>query len=254
MLVKSRIKYIQSLGQKKFRDETGCFIAEGPKIVQELLEAGLVKDIYALNEWITENNQLLAGTDTIEVTEADLEKISQLKTANKVLAVLNQFEVTQPVVEKRLLLALCGIQDPGNLGTIIRIADWFGVDQVIIRIADWFGVDQVVCSEDTADVYNPKVVQATMGSIARVKVFYKNLEDWLGQLQATTIYATVLEGADIRTIEKPASGVILVGNESQGIPPSLQTFAQVRITIPRKGGAESLNAGVATGIILSHLT
>ncbi len=241
MLVKSRIKYIQSLGQKKFRDETGCFIAEGPKIVQELLEAGLVKEVYALNEWITENNQLLAGTDTIEVTEADLEKISQLKTANKVLAVLNQFEVTQPVVEKRLLLALCGIQDPGNLGTIIRIADWFGVDQV-------------VCSEDTADVYNPKVVQATMGSIARVKVFYKNLEDWLGQLQATTIYATVLEGADIRTIEKPASGVILVGNESQGIPPSLQTFAQVRITIPRKGGAESLNAGVATGIILSHLT
>ncbi len=241
MLVKSRIKYIQSLGQKKFRDETGCFIAEGPKIVQELLEAGLVKEVYALNEWITENNQLLAGTDTFEVTEADLEKISQLKTANKVLAVLNQFEVTQPVVEKRLLLALCGIQDPGNLGTIIRIADWFGVDQV-------------VCSEDTADVYNPKVVQATMGSIARVKVFYKNLEDWLGQLQATTIYATVLEGADIRTIEKPASGVILVGNESQGIPPSLQTFAQVRITIPRKGGAESLNAGVATGIILSHLT
>ncbi len=241
MLVKSRIKYIQSLGQKKFRDETGCFIAEGPKIVQELLEAGLVKEVYALNEWITENNQLLAGTDTFEVTEADLEKISQLKTANKVLAVLNQFEVTQPVVEKRLLLALCGIQDPGNLGTIIRIADWFGVDQV-------------VCSEDTADVYNPKVVQATMGSIARVKVFYKNLEDWLGQLQATTIYATVLEGADIRTIEKPVSGVILVGNESQGIPPSLQTFAQVRITIPRKGGAESLNAGVATGIILSHLT
>jgi len=241
MLVKSRIKYIQSLGQKKFRDETGCFIAEGPKIVQELLEAGLVKEVYALNEWITENNQLLAGTDTFEVTEADLEKISQLKTANKVLAVLNQFEVTQPVVEKRLLLALCGIQDPGNLGTIIRIADWFGVDQV-------------VCSEDTADVYNPKVVQATMGSIARVKVFYKNLEDWLGQLQATTIYATVLEGADIRTIEKPASGVILVGNESQGISPSLQAFAQVRITIPRKGGAESLNAGVATGIILSHLT
>ncbi|MBN8687831.1 MAG: RNA methyltransferase [Chitinophagales bacterium] len=241
MLVKSRIKYIQSLGQKKFRDQSGCFIAEGPKIVQELLEAGLVKEVYGLQEWIMENSQLLTGIESHEITEQELEKISQVKTPNKVLALLNQFSAQEPEVTNKLILALCGIQDPGNLGTIIRIADWFGVEQV-------------VCSEDTVDVYNPKVVQSTMGSIARVKVLYKNLEDWLDSLTETTVYATVLEGADIRTIKKPVKGIILVGNESQGIPESLLAKANMRITIPRKGGAESLNAGVATGIVLSHLT
>lgn len=241
MLVKSRIKYIQSLGQKKFRDQSGCFIAEGPKIVQELLEAGLVKEVYGLQEWIMENSQLLTGIESHEITEQELEKISQVKTPNKVLALLNQFSAQEPEVTNKLILALCGIQDPGNLGTIIRIADWFGVEQV-------------VCSEDTVDVYNPKVVQSTMGSIARVKVLYKNLEDWLDSLTETTVYATVLEGADIRTIKKPVTGIILVGNESQGIPESLLAKANMRITIPRTGGAESLNAGVATGIILSHLT
>jgi len=241
MLVKSRIKYIQSLGQKKFRDQSGCFIAEGPKIVQELLEAGLVKEVYGLQEWIMENSQLLTGIESHEITEQELEKISQVKTPNKVLALLNQFSAQEPEVTNKLILALCGIQDPGNLGTIIRIADWFGVEQV-------------VCSEDTVDVYNPKVVQSTMGSIARVKVLYKNLEDWLDSLTETTVYATVLEGADIRTIKKPVKGIILVGNESQGIPESLLAKANMRITIPRTGGAESLNAGVATGIVLSHLT
>ncbi|MBI3138464.1 MAG: RNA methyltransferase [Sphingobacteriales bacterium] len=243
MLVKSKIKYIQSLGQKKFRDETGVFIAEGPKIVKELLNAGpaLVQEVYALPEWITENQHLLKHTLTEEITGAELQKISQLKTPNKVLALAGQFTHEQMEVKGRLTLALCGIQDPGNLGTIIRIADWFGITQV-------------VCSEDSADLYNPKVIQSTMGSIARVRVYYSNLADLIGDPAGVPVYATVLDGQDVSKIEKPGQGILLIGNESKGIPPELLQRASVRITIPKKGGAESLNAAVAAGIILSHLT
>ncbi len=243
MLVKSKIKYIQSLGQKKFRDGAGVFIAEGPKIVKELLEAGpaLVREVYALPEWITENQHLLKDTHTEEITEAELEKISQLKTPNKVLALAGQFTHEQMELKGRLTLALCGIQDPGNLGTIIRIADWFGITQV-------------VCSEDSADLYNPKVIQSTMGSIARVRVYYSNLTDLIRETAGLPVYATVLDGQDVSKMEKPGQGILLIGNESRGIPPELLQMANVRITIPKKGGAESLNAAVATGIILSHLT
>ena len=133
MLGKSKIKYIQSLGQKKFRDETGLFIAEGPKIVKELLEAdpGLVKQVYAVNEWITQNRKLPTGIQVEEISDQELEKISQLKTPNQVLALAGQLTNEEIRLKGKLSLALCGIQDPGNLGTIIRIADWFGVTQVI---------------------------------------------------------------------------------------------------------------------------
>ncbi|MBI5371776.1 MAG: RNA methyltransferase [Sphingobacteriales bacterium] len=243
MLVKTKIKYIQSLGQKKFRDGTGVFIAEGPKIVKELLDAGpaLVREVYALPEWITENRHLLKNTHAEEISEAELEKISQLKTPNKVLALAGQFTYEPLELKGRLTLALCGIQDPGNLGTIIRIADWFGITQV-------------VCSEDSADLYNPKVVQSTMGSIARVHVYYTDLAGLARNRGGVDLYATVLDGQDVTGIEKPGQGILLIGNESRGIPPELLQMANVRITIPKKGGAESLNAAVATGIILSHLT
>lgn len=242
MLVKSQVKYIQSLGQKKSRDETGAFIAEGPKIVSELLQEipGQVKEVLGLKDWLTDHAKLLNGIATIEVSPAELEKISQLKTPNQVLAVLRKFdEVTEINLNDKLTLALDTLQDPGNLGTIIRIADWFGIEHI-------------VCDHDSADLYNPKVVQATMGSIARVKLLYTDLAGWLAE-QKTTMYAAALEGENITTMQKPAKGIIVIGNESKGISPAILKLVTKKITIPQKGKAESLNAAVATGIILSHL-
>lgn len=243
MLGKSKIKYIQSLGQKKFRDETGLFIAEGPKIVKELLEAdpGLVKQVYAVNEWITQNRKLPTGIQVEEISDQELEKISQLKTPNQVLALAGQLTNEEIRLKGKLSLALCGIQDPGNLGTIIRIADWFGVTQVI-------------CSMDSADVYNPKVIQSTMGSIARVSVFYTDLLQLMSANRDIPVYATVLDGKDVTKIKKPEEGILLIGNESRGIPAEILQLAGERLTIPKKGRAESLNAAVAAGIILAQLT
>jgi len=242
MLVKSKVKYIQSLGQKKFRQQEGVFIAEGPKLVKELLteHSDSVLEIFALKTWIEENKKITDNRNLTEITEAELEKISQLTTPNQVVAVVKHFNTIKPIADKeKFILVLDGIQDPGNLGTIIRIADWFGVQHI-------------VCSEDSADRYNPKVVQSTMGSIGRVNVFYTSLTKWLGEQQDARIYAAVLEGQDITRMQEPAGGVIVIGNESKGISEEVLRFCNVTITIPQKGKAESLNAAVATGIILSH--
>jgi len=243
MLSKSKLKYIQTLGQKKFRQLEGSFIAEGPKIVSELLmaEGTVVKEVFALKEWINENKRLIAKVPCTEITVPELEKISQLSTPNRVLAIVQQFDAGGEIMTKgKITLALESIQDPGNFGTIIRIADWFGVQQI-------------VCSEDSADLYNPKVVQATMGSIARIKVYYTNLHEWLASQKNIRICATVLKGQDITAMEKLNEAIILVGNESKGISPELLKLASKKITIPKKGKAESLNVAVATGIVLSHL-
>ncbi len=243
MLVKSKVKYIQSLGQKKFRQEEGVFIAEGPKLVLELLLSvpGNIVEVFAVKEWMVEHQKQLVSFICTEVPEQELEKISQLATPNMVLALVKNIEPVIPKeVKGQVVLALDGIQDPGNLGTIIRIADWFGITQIM-------------CSEDSADVFNPKVVQSTMGSIARVRVSYTSLVEWLSGLDDVTIYATVLEGQDVTTMKKISSGVLLIGNESKGISPEILKLANATVTIPRKGGAESLNAAVATGIVLSHL-
>jgi len=242
MLVKQKTKYIQTLGQKKFREEEGVFIAEGPKLVKELLEEspGAVKEIYAVKDWIEDNKELLQKCDVKAIADFELEKISQLTTPNKVLAIVGQFDHGDLVSKGKITMALDGIRDPGNLGTIIRIADWFGVEQI-------------VCSDDSADVYNSKVVQATMGSIARVKVFYTDLEKWLTKQKDTRIYAAVLEGQDIASVKKIREGIILVGNESKGLNEAVLKLANVKLTIAKKGKAESLNAAVAAGVILSHI-
>ena len=243
MLGKSKIKYIQSLGQKKNREKEGLFIAEGPKIVKELLVGENVKitALFALKEWIENNKQITGITPITEITEAELEKISQLKTPNKVVAIIQQFEEAGEFSAKnKITLVLDDIQDPGNLGTIIRIADWFGVEQI-------------VCSNDSADVYNSKVVQSTMGSIARVKIIYTNLQKWLSGQKDISIYATTLEGQAIGATGKIKEGIIVFGNESKGISPEVLDYCTYMITIPKKGKAESLNAGVAAGIVLSHL-
>ena len=241
MLSKSQLKYIQSLDQKKYRDEESVFIAEGPKLVQEILQSrnAELKNLYALKRWILENKELVPTANVTEIEETELERISNLKTPNNVLAVFKKFQIKEPVVRNKISLILDAVRDPGNLGTIIRIADWFAIDEII-------------CSDDCADVYNSKVVQATMGSIARVNIFYTDLEAWLKE-QPVRIYGALLEGKDITKMNAIKEGLVIIGNESNGIRRELVPYVNERITIPRKGNAESLNAAIATGIILSHL-
>ncbi len=243
MLSKSKIKYIQTLGHKKFRDKERLFIAENPKLVKELLlsEKAVIKEIFALNDWMEENSEYVGNVAVTEVSLPELEKISLLATPNKVLALVNYFEEEKTISkEAKIVLALDTIQDPGNFGTIIRLADWFAVSQV-------------VCSNKCADMYNPKVVQSTMGSIARVNIFYTQLEEWLSLQKDTVVYAATLDGEDISSQGKISKGIIIIGNESKGISEALMNLSVKKITIPRKGDAESLNAAIATGIILSHL-
>jgi len=244
MITKNQVKYIQSLGQKKSRDEENCFIAEGPKLVNELLTASncRVIQLYGLKEWIDEHANAKEHAEIIEVSDGELEKISQLITPNRVLAVVEKIQwKNDPVVKGVLSLALDAIQDPGNMGTIVRLADWFAVKTIF-------------CSTDCADVYNPKVVQASMGSISRVRVEYTDIFSLLESSKEVQIYAAVLNGRDITKMEKINEGIIVIGNESKGISEEILKLANVQVTIPGKGKAESLNAAVAAGIILSHLT
>jgi len=243
MITKNQVKYIQSLGQKKSRDIENRFIAEGPKLVNELLiaENCRIVQLLALKDWMDENPNAGNNTEVIEISDSELEKISQLTTPNQVLAVIEKIQwKNDPEIKGNVSLALDTIQDPGNMGTIIRLADWFGIKNIF-------------CSTDCADVYSPKVVQSSMGSISRVRVEYKDILSWLTENNDVHIYAAVLNGRDITKMEKISEGIIVIGNESKGINAEMQKLANVQITIPGKGKAESLNAAVATGIILSHL-
>jgi RNA methyltransferase, TrmH family len=242
MLSKTKVKYIQSLGQKKGREQEGLFIAEGPKLVADLLEhqKNMIVAIYALPHWVEAQATTIKEVEVTMIDEMDLQKISQLSTPNQVVAIVKQFNYTNEINTKdRIVLVLDGIQDPGNMGTIIRTADWFGVQEV-------------VCSTDSVEQYNPKVVQATMGSITRVQVHYKNLISWLMQVQVP-VYVTALEGEPLQRIGKLKNGIIVIGNEGKGVSEAVMKLATQFVTIPKAGGAESLNASVATGVILSHL-
>jgi TrmH family RNA methyltransferase len=234
MLSKNVVKDIQSLALKKHRDESGLFLAEGPKLVEELLDLipGQIEQVYATASWGDGKN----GVTVID--DHDIEKISALNTPNQVVAVVRKMAVKLPGADG-ITVYLDRIQDPGNLGTIIRIADWFGVNDI-------------VCSTGCADIYNPKTVQSTMASIARVNIYNDSANNWL-QSQSVPIYAASLQGENLYTAPKAEKGILLIGNESKGIRPEFLARATRLITIPRRGGAESLNAAVATGIILSHL-
>jgi len=236
MLSKKVVKDIQSLGLKKYREETGLFVAEGRKTVEELLKIipQQIVAIYATAEW--SKGKVHEHLETIE--DIELEKLSSLKTPNEVVAVIKQSPATKPG-DSFFTLYLDTIQDPGNFGTIIRIADWFGIKDI-------------VCSRGCADLYNPKVVQSTMASIARVNVYYDVDETWLLQ-QSSIIYAASLRGKPLNNFDKAATGILIIGNESKGIRKEFLDRASELVTIPKRGGAESLNAAVATGIILSHL-
>jgi TrmH family RNA methyltransferase len=246
MLNKTHTKYIQSLHHKKFRDESGEFIAEGPKVVFELLDSREFICIYiaALENWTEINNELLQkypGPEIIPIKDFELKKISLLTTPNNVLAVFKKKAASENIVAaSTITLVLDGIQDPGNFGTIIRTADWFGVHNI-------------VCSHTCADMYNPKVVQSTMGSLARVNVLYTLLEDWLQKNHTVKKYAAVLHGQNIQQYTKLPQAIIIIGNEGKGISSTVMQLADEKITILKKGEAESLNAAVATGIVLAQI-
>lgn len=238
MLSKIEAKYIQSLYHKKQRDALSLFIVEGVKGVDEVLNSSfVVEKIFALNEW---EHPLMDKATLIRVSADELQKISGLQTANKVLAVVKQQDfIAQKPRKGRITLALDGIQDPGNMGTLIRIADWFGIDTIL-------------ASNDSVEVYNPKVIQSTMGSFIRVKVGYGNLAQLLSDCDLP-VFGALLAGESVYHQSAIEEGVLIIGNESKGIHSELLPFITSPIHIPRIGGAESLNAAVAAGILLSHL-
>lgn len=226
---------ISSLGQKKFRDKAGLFVAEGPKIISELREAGL--KLHALFSVIDSED---ASENVYSITETELQKISALKSPNTSLAI---FEIQKPnkINSEGLILVLDAIRDPGNLGTIIRLCDWFGVTQLL-------------CSQDTTDCYNPKVIQATMGSIARVSVHYLNLSEYL-EKNTLPVYGAVLNGSNIYTSVMPKNAIVVMGNEANGISEAITARLDHKITIPQFGKTqktESLNVATATAIVLSE--
>lgn len=235
MLTKNEIKYIQSLFHKKQRDEEKLFLAEGPKLAGELLNSqNRIKHIYATAKWL-QNNPVLKVPST-EISEIELGRISNQQTPNEVVVIAQQFvPADEPKLRGRLTIVLDGIQDPGNMGTIIRIADWFGLHQI-------------VCSNDCVEIYNPKVVQSTMGSLLRVDVWYKDPQQWVPD-NAIPVYGALLNGKNIYSIGKVKEGLLVIGNESKGIRDPFISKITHPVTIPKSGLAESLNAAVATGII-----
>lgn len=241
MLSKSEIKDIASLTLKKQRDDTRLYVAEGPKIVSEFLHtiSNQIEKIYATQDWATNNENLLDNISLSIISPVELKRISQLKTPNQVVAVLKKAEPEEPIISNGIALYLDTIQDPGNFGTIVRIADWFGIKNVI-------------CSEGCADLHNFKVIQSSMASVARVNVWYDIKAEWLAK-QKVSILAATLNGKSIYEQQKMVEGILLIGNESRGVRQEFLQLAITEITIPKIGAAESLNAAVATGILLSHL-
>ena len=244
MLVKSQVKYIQSLGHKKFRDADGVFVAEGPKIVKELLQSDIVRLVqcFATENWLISHERVVKGKEKLffKIDENELERISFHDSPNQVLAVFTKPVFDQNKKQTGVTLLLDTIQDPGNLGTIIRTADWFGLKRV-------------VCSPETVDVFNPKVIQSAMGSLIRVEVIYTDLAEYIRENPGIPLFASSLDGEDLHDKIQLSDALLLMGNESKGISPALESLATKKIRIPRKGGAESLNVAVATGIVLSYL-
>lgn len=244
MLSKNQLKLIHALEQKKQRKKQGLFLVQGEKNVAELFNSNFViKHIFATANYINKNSALLADKDlvplTVEASEEELKKAGTLISNNSVVAVAECKESSLPVIRgNELILVLDQVGDPGNLGTIIRVADWYGIEQI-------------VCSPDCADFYNPKVIAATMGSFARVKVSHTNIKEFLSE-QSKPIYGAFLEGENIHQTVLPKSAFIVMGSESHGISDEVVQCITNKITIPNFGGAESLNVAMATGIIIDN--
>ena len=236
MVSKSQIKLITSLGQKKYRQKNGLFVAEGIKVIKELLNSDFQLEKLFASEAIFD----VSEDQFIFAEERELKKISFLKTPQTALAL---FKIPQQKLEvlDDLTLVLDGVRDPGNLGTIIRLCDWFGVKNL-------------VCSKDTVDCFNPKVIQSTMGSITRVNVVYKNLAEFL-QSQDLVSYGTFMEGENVYQKKLQQKAVLVMGNEANGISPEIEQLISEKISIPQFGQSqetESLNVATATAIFLSE--
>lgn len=247
---KNQVKFIRSLGQKKTREEKGLFVSEGEKCTLELLKS--FEPVMLVNR----QGASLEGHDWLEATDTEIEQMSQLRTPQGMIGVFRKPQRMQlPDADRELILALDGVQDPGNLGTIIRTADWFGIRNI-------------VCSSDTAECWNPKVVQATMGALARVRVHYTNLADFIGENRGCSasvgccrvpVYGTLLDGRNMYeadAIPQKKNGIIVMGNEGNGISPLIRTMVTHPLFIPSypadRETSESLNVAIATAIILAE--
>ena len=237
MITKNQIKLITSLQQKKNRNLHNLFFAEGEKVIRELLNSKFELEHLYFTENIFDDLTLNNAT---EITSSDLDKITALSTANNCLAIFKQSK-EMPVLDCKITLVLDKIQDPGNLGTIIRLCDWFGIYQI-------------VCSIDTADYYNPKVVQATMGSLTRVNINYCDLDRYLSSAKLP-VFGTFMDGENIYKTNLPDAAILIMGNEANGISENIEKYINRKITIPRFGDfqkTESLNVANATAIVLSE--
>lgn len=248
MISKTTISFVRSLHQKKFRKEHKLFIVEGEKMVDELLASDyIIHSLYATEKWI--NSRLKKSKQLLSiVSDKVLEQLSALKTSNQALAVVHQPEkITGINLEEKYYLALDNISDPGNMGTILRIADWFDIDEIFY-------------SNESVELFNPKVVQATMGSLFRIKAHEVHLEQMLSVNKTKfqlPVIGTVLNGENIFKQKLPSSGIILIGNESRGINIELQKYFTLAVSIPSFNSnlhsAESLNAAVAAGIVCTEI-
>lgn len=237
MVGKSQIKFIKSLQQKKYRNQKGMFVVEGIKTVQELLDS----NFEAYRIYCCHAGLLNADDDVIElISETDLKKISSLKNPNKALGV---FKVPSPQIvgSDDWVLTLDNVRDPGNLGTIIRLCDWFGISHL-------------VCSENTVDCYNPKVLQATMGSITRVNIIYTDLDKFL-KASKLPVLGAFMDGESVYTTEFTEKGILVLGNEASGISSEIKALVNSKISIPQFGNhtTESLNVAMATAILLNEI-
>ena len=240
-MTKAEIKLIKSLSNKQDRVVTGLFVAEGEKLISELIESDLaIGKIFALEG-------LFEGDNVEVVSKKDLERVSFLKSANNSIALVRipRWRLSYEDLKDKLVLALDDVQNPGNIGTIIRIADWFGIEDI-------------VCSEASADCFNPKVIQATMGAILRVRIHYVDMPTFLGRMSAdgVPIYGTFLEGENIYNAKLSRGGVIVMGNEGRGVSPQSAACVGNKLLIPPfpvgREGSESLNVAVATSIVCSE--
>lgn len=235
MLSKNQIKLITSLNQKKYRQQHGLFVAEGVKTIKELLQSNL--QLHALYTTAAFN---IDAKDEVLISEKDLKRISFLKTPNTALAIF-KIPAAKPIEDNALIVALDAVRDPGNLGTIIRLCDWFGVKDL-------------VCSNETVDCYNPKVVQATMGSITRVNISYLDLKTFL-MTSKSTVFGAFMEGENVYPKQLPQNAVLVMGNEANGISKEIEEIITEKISIPQFGNlqeTESLNVATATAIFLSE--
>jgi TrmH family RNA methyltransferase len=236
MVSKRQIKIITSLSQKKCRKSTGLFVAEGKKVIDEFLNSRFELD----SLFTTDKNLFAADEKVMLISEIELKKISFLKTPNKALALFKTSEIVN-VDAEGLIVVLDDVRDPGNLGTIIRLCDWFGVKHL-------------VCSEATVDCYNPKVIQATMGSLTRVNLVYTDLENYLSETQLP-VFGAFMDGSNVYKTNLPTDGILVMGNEANGVSESVSKYITQKISIPRFGEiqqTESLNVAMATGILLNE--